>query len=62
MIVRDGETLYSADSLGAPLAMSTPVPAGVEVKLKERRGSFSQVQLADGTKGWLASAAVETVD
>ncbi len=60
--MRDGESLYSADSLGAPLAMGTPVPAGLEVKREEKRGNWSQVRLADGTTGWLASAAVEPVE
>ncbi len=58
VIVTDGQLLRTADSLGAPPAMGSPVPAGLEVTLSERRGTWTQVVLANGTKGWLASSAV----
>jgi hypothetical protein len=38
-----------------------PIPAGVEVALKERRGTWTQVKLSDGTTGWLSSSAVVQV-
>ena len=61
VIVRDGETLFSADSSGAPAVMSA-MPAGLEVRLQERRGSWTKVRLADGTtSGWLSSNAVAAV-
>ncbi len=61
VVVLDGETLYSADSLGAPAAMSAPTRAGLEVIVRERRGSWTKVRLADGSSGWLKSAAVVSV-
>ncbi len=61
VIVTDGQLLRTADSLGAPPAMGSPVPAGLEVTLNERRGTWTQVSLANGTKGWLASSAVTRV-
>ncbi len=61
VIVEDGQMLRSADSSGAPPVMGTPVPAGLEVVLRERRGSWSQVSLPGGTVGWLASSSVTAV-
>lgn len=61
VVVNDGQTLRTADSLGAPPAMGAPVPAGLEVSLMERRGTWTQISLPDGKVGWLASSAVETV-
>jgi tetratricopeptide (TPR) repeat protein len=62
VIVQDGETLYSADSQGAPAAMSAPLSGGLEVTVRERRGRWTQVALADGTTGWLSTSAVTTID
>jgi hypothetical protein len=61
VVVNDGQTLRTADSMGAPPAMGALVPAGLEVSLKERRGTWTQVILPNGTTGWLASSSVETV-
>ena len=61
VIVDDGKTLYSADSLGAPAAMSAPTRGGLEVTLRERRGSWTKVRLADGTTGWLKSDSVVAI-
>jgi uncharacterized protein YgiM (DUF1202 family) len=38
-----------------------PIPAGVEVALKERRGTWTQIKLSDGTTGWISSSAVIAV-
>jgi len=61
VVVTDGLTLRSADSLGAPPAIGIPIPAGLEVVQKEQRGTWTQVKLSDGTTGWLASSAVRLV-
>jgi tetratricopeptide (TPR) repeat protein len=61
VIVHDGKTLYSADSLGAPVAMSAPTRGGLEVTLRERRGTWTKVVLADGTAGWLKSDSVVAI-
>ncbi len=61
VVVTDGQTLRTADSMGAPPAIGTPVPAGLEVSLRERRGTWTQVTLPNGTIGWLASTAVTAV-
>jgi hypothetical protein len=61
VVVADGTALRSADSLGAPLALADPLPAGTEVRLLERRAVWTRVSLADGTRGWVASSSLETV-
>lgn len=61
VVVNHGQTLRTADSIGAPPAIGAPVPAGLEVSIVERRGAWTQISLPDGTTGWLASSSVESV-
>ena len=37
------------------------LPAGGEIEVVEQRESWSRIALADGTRGWLKSHAVEQV-
>lgn len=60
-VVMDDIVLRAADSAGAPAAMSQPLPRGTEVTVVERRGSWTQVRVANGTAGWVASGAVEKI-
>lgn len=60
-VVMDDVVLRAADSAGAPAAMSQPLPRGTEVTVVERRGSWMQVRVANGTAGWVASGAVEKI-
>jgi SH3-like domain-containing protein len=53
--------LRTADSAGAPAARVTPLPAGVEATLSERRGDWARIRLANGTTGWLPAGAIERV-
>jgi hypothetical protein len=61
VVTVDGLTLRSADSNGAPAALASPLPAGAEIEILEQRQSWSRIALADGTRGWLKSHAVERV-
>ena len=61
VVVSEGQTLRTADSIGAPPAIGAPVPAGLEVSIVERRGAWTQISLPGGTTGWLASSSVESV-
>ena len=61
VVIIDGAILRSADSLGASPAFANPLPAGTEVEVVETRPGWMRVTLADGTRGWLATTAVETV-
>jgi hypothetical protein len=60
-IVMDDVVLRAADSMGAPPALSTPLPRGVEVTLLERRDAWTRVRIANGTQGWVPSGAVEKI-
>ena len=62
VVVLDGATLRSADSVGASPTFANPLPAGTEVAVVEDRAGWLRVALADGTQGWLAAASVAKVD
>jgi hypothetical protein len=61
VVIADATPLRTADSAGAPPALPNPLPAGAEVVIRENRGSWTGVALADGTTGWLPSSAIERV-
>jgi hypothetical protein len=61
VVLVDATPLRTADSAGAPPALPTPLPAGAEVVIREERGSWTRVALADGTTGWLPGSALERV-
>lgn len=60
-VVMDGVVLRAADSAGAPAALTQPLPRGAEVRLVERRDSWTKVQLANGTAGWVPDGAVQRI-
>ncbi len=61
VVVMQSMVLRTADSAGAPAARVTPLPAGAEATLTERRDDWVRLRLASGTTGWLPAAAVERV-
>ena len=61
VVVADETTLHTADSRGAPALLPTPLPAGTEVTMIERRGSWTRIALADGADGWVTTASVESI-
>lgn len=60
-VIMDDVVLRAADSAGAPATLPSPLPRGVEVSIRERRDSWTRVELANGTSGWVPSGAVERV-
>jgi hypothetical protein len=60
-VVLESAVLRAADSPGAPPALSSPLPAGVELVVLERRAGWSRVALASGTTGWLPDGALALV-
>ncbi|MCY4012736.1 MAG: BatD family protein [Gammaproteobacteria bacterium] len=62
VVVLDGATLRSADSVGASPTYPNPLPAGTEVTVVEDRATWLRVALADGTQGWLSANGVARVD
>ena len=61
VVTVDEATLYTADSRGAPALLPTPLPAGTEVTMIERRDSWTRVVLADGADGWVTAASIESI-
>ncbi len=61
VVVADGVVLRSADSAGAPPALSGPLPSGAEGSVIEIRDSWTRIQLADGKRGWVPAGTVERV-
>ena len=62
VVLSDATVLRSADSLGAPPTLGNPLPAGAELGILESRDAWTRVALSDGTRGWVASSAIEAVD
>lgn len=62
VVVLDGATLRSADSVGASPTYPNPLPAGTEVTIVEDRATWLRVALADGTQGWLSASGLARVD
>ncbi len=60
-VVMDGVVLRAADSAGAPAALTQALPRGAEVTILERRDTWTRIQLANGTAGWVPAGAVEPV-
>jgi hypothetical protein len=60
-VVMDGVVLRAADSAGAPAALTQPLPRGAEVRLVERRDTWTKIRLANGTTGWVPDGAVQRI-
>ena len=61
VLLADGATLRSADSVGAPPAFGNPLPSGTEITVLEERPTWVRAALADGTQGWLPASGVGRV-
>jgi tetratricopeptide (TPR) repeat protein len=60
-VVMESVVLRAADSLGAPAAISQPVPRGAEVSIVSRRDSWARIRLPSGSAGWVPSTSIEAV-
>jgi hypothetical protein len=58
-VVRQANMLRKGDGPSFALRRDTPLPAGVEVTIRQERGDWLQVELADGSLGWLPREVVE---
>ena len=61
VVIADETTLHTADSRGAPALLPTPLPAGTEVTMIERRDSWTRISLADGADGWVTAASIASI-
>ena len=60
-VVMQAMVLRTADSAVAPAARATPLPAGTELAVSERRGEWVRVRGTGALTGWLPAGAVEPV-
>lgn len=60
-VVMDDVVMRAADSAGAPAALMQPLPRGIEVTVLEQRDAWTQIQIANGTQGWVPAGAVEKI-
>ena len=51
----------SADSDGAPVRFSEPLPGGTEVEIVQRRDGWTLLRLASGLEGWVRASSVTAV-
>jgi tetratricopeptide (TPR) repeat protein len=58
VVVAQPTTLFSGDGTAYPARRESALPAGVEVIVRHRRDSWVQVELADGSLGWLPEGTV----
>lgn len=57
-VVQRTSILRKGDGPSFAPRRDAPLPAGVELIIRQERGDWLQVELADGTLGWLPSVAV----
>ncbi len=60
-VVMQPTLLRTADGAGAPPALASPVPAGVEVTVLESRDGWTRVALPGGQAGWAPSDSIRGV-
>lgn len=58
VVVAQSAILFSGDGIAYPPRRESPLPAGVEAIVRFRRADWFQVELADGSLGWLPRSAV----
>ena len=61
VVIADETVARAADSALAPSTLPAPLPAGVEVRILERRSPWIRVRLANGRDAWVAESALMTV-
>ncbi len=61
VVVGDAYVLRLGRGEGHDAALSEPLGPGVEVTVRQRRGDWYEVQLVDGTRGWLPGRGVQLV-
>ena len=54
-------TVYKGPGTGYQRQFEEPLQPGVEFVLREQRGGWWNVELADGKGGWIEAAAAERV-
>jgi len=58
-VVVEESRVFAADSTSSPPRLSKPLPSGAELRMIQKRGRWSELQLPDGRTGWVLSTAVD---
>jgi tetratricopeptide (TPR) repeat protein len=61
VVTVDETVARAADSALAPSTLPAPLPAGVEVRILEKRGRWLRVHLANGRDAWVAESSLTPV-
>lgn len=61
LVIRRPTAIHSGDHFAFPLRRETPLPAGVEARLLHRAAEWVQIELFDGTVGWVPADTVWAV-
>ncbi len=61
VVIADETVARAADSALAPSTLPAPLPAGVEVRILERRSPWIRIRLANGRDAWVAESALMMV-
>jgi tetratricopeptide (TPR) repeat protein len=61
VVIADETVARAADSALAPSTLPAPLPAGVEVRILERRSPWIRIRLANGRAAWVAESALMTI-
>lgn len=57
IVLAQEEVLRTGNGVSYPPRLTRSLPAGVEAELRFCRGAWLQIELADGTVGWIPAAA-----
>jgi hypothetical protein len=57
VVIADGVTVRTGNGTSYPPRFEAPVPAGVEARLRFRRGDWIQIEFAGGEVGWVPGDA-----
>jgi len=61
VVVSSDVAVYKGPASTYQRQFEQPLQPGVEVTVRERRGGWSNIELADGKRGWVESEAVERI-
>jgi tetratricopeptide (TPR) repeat protein len=61
VVIASDVAVYKGPATTYQRQFEQPLQSGVEVTVRERRGGWSNIELADGKRGWIESDAVELV-
>lgn len=61
VVIRQTTTIHTGNHSAFPPRRETPLPPGVEARLRHRAANWLQIELFDGTVGWIPAETVRVV-